>query len=559
MKIWAKSCVFALLTAAVLTFAGCGSSGPSTTTTNKYSVGGTVTGLAGTGLVLLDNGGNSLPVSTSGSFTFSTSLASGSAYAVTVQTQPSSPAQLCTVSNGNGTVANANVTNVTVACTNKSIAGDWTWMGGSSTAGASGVYGTLGTPSATNIPMAHWSSVSWTDASGDFWLFGGFVGYDSVADPEYLNDLWEYSPQSGEWTWMGGSSTVGAFGPIGVYGTKGTPAVANIPGARWGAISWTDTSGNLWLFGGNGSDSTGSQGDQNLNDLWEYSPKSGQWAWMNGSLTANASGVYGTEDTPAATNSPGARQFSVSWTDASGNLWLFGGYGSDSTGAVGFLNDLWEYNLKTGEWAWMNGSSTDNALQGVYGTQGTPAATNVPGARHSAASWTDSSGNLWLFGGAGYDTFLNDLWEYSPQSDEWTWMGGSSTGGASSGVYGTQGTPAVTNVPGGRHQSVSWTDASGNLWLFGGYGYAATGNPDAGELNDLWEYSPKIGEWAWIGGSSTANATGIYGAEGMPDVTNNPGARYGAVSWTDASGNLWLFGGSNNGWSIFNDLWEYQP
>jgi hypothetical protein len=43
-------------------------------------------------------------------------------------------------------------------------------------------------------------------------------------------------------------------------------------------------------------------------------------------------------------------------------------------------------------------ANADNA-SGVYGTQGTAAASNVPGARYSASSWIDSSGNLWLFGG----------------------------------------------------------------------------------------------------------------------------------------------------------------
>ena len=56
---------------------------------------------------------------------------------------------------------------------------------------------------------------------------------------------------------------------------------------------------------------------------------------------------------------------------------------------------------------------------GVYGTQGVTAASNVPGARDSAVSWMDRSGNLWLFGGSGYDSMgalvdLNDLWRYQP-------------------------------------------------------------------------------------------------------------------------------------------------
>ena len=86
-------------------------------TTNTYTVGGTLSGLSGTGLVLQDNGGDNLAVTANGAFTFPTKVASGSAYAVTVHTQPSSPAQTCAVTSGAGTVTNANVTNVSVACT----------------------------------------------------------------------------------------------------------------------------------------------------------------------------------------------------------------------------------------------------------------------------------------------------------------------------------------------------------------------------------------------------------------------------------------------------------
>ena len=86
------------------------SSGTSTT----YSIGGTVSGLSGT-VVLQDNGADNLSVSANGSFTFATPLAGGASYAVTVKTSPSG--QSCTVSNGSGTVAAANVTNVAVSCT----------------------------------------------------------------------------------------------------------------------------------------------------------------------------------------------------------------------------------------------------------------------------------------------------------------------------------------------------------------------------------------------------------------------------------------------------------
>ena len=80
---------------------------------STYSIGGTVSGLSGT-VVLQDNGGNNLSVGASGAFTFSTGLATGAAYSVTVQTSPAG--QTCTVANGSGTVGSANVTNVAVTC-----------------------------------------------------------------------------------------------------------------------------------------------------------------------------------------------------------------------------------------------------------------------------------------------------------------------------------------------------------------------------------------------------------------------------------------------------------
>jgi 6-phosphogluconolactonase (cycloisomerase 2 family)/environmental stress-induced protein Ves len=87
-----------------------------TCSTNTYTIGGTVTGLSGAGLVLQDNGGDNKTISVNGSFTFSTSVASGANYAVTVFTQPSSPTQTCTVTAGTGTVVSANITNVSVSC-----------------------------------------------------------------------------------------------------------------------------------------------------------------------------------------------------------------------------------------------------------------------------------------------------------------------------------------------------------------------------------------------------------------------------------------------------------
>jgi 6-phosphogluconolactonase len=84
---------------------------------STYMIGGGVTGLTGSGLVLQNNAGDDLAVSaTTDAFTFTAGLANGAAYAVTVKTQPSSPAQNCLVNASSGTVAGANVTDILVYC-----------------------------------------------------------------------------------------------------------------------------------------------------------------------------------------------------------------------------------------------------------------------------------------------------------------------------------------------------------------------------------------------------------------------------------------------------------
>jgi N-acetylneuraminic acid mutarotase len=458
-------------------------------------------------------------------------------------------------------------------------------MGGSSTlggkSGLAGVYGTLGEPAAGNVPGSRYAAANWIDSGGNLWLFGGY-GYDANGDSGYLNDLWEFNPSTNEWTWMGGSSTVGSHGgQSGVSGALGVFAAENIPGSRYGAANWTDESGNLWLFGGYAYDANDPnfRADE-LNDLWEFNPFTNEWAWIagNSAIGENYSqpGVYGALGTPAAGNTPGGRYAPSNWTDDNGNLWLFGGQGYTSNGDFYELNDLWEFSPSTNEWAWMNGSSTvgSNGDQpGVYGTLGTTDAGNTPGNRSDASSWTDSNGNLWLFGGNGYDAggnggYLNDLWEFSPSTNEWVWMNGSSTvggNGGQSGVYGTLGTLADGDGPGGRSSAASWTDHGGNLWLFGGYGADASGS--GGYLNDLWEFDPSADEWAWMGGSSTVGGnggqSGVYGTLGTPAAGNIPGGRDSAISWTGSNGDLWLFGGygydANGNYGYLNDLWKYQP
>src|ERR1700733_2308361 len=97
---------------------GGGTGGPPAT----YTVGGSVSGVQGTGLVLQNNLGNDLSVPSSGSFVFTTAIPTGGAYSVTVKTQPTNPWQTCTVAGGSGSVAAANVTGAVVTCVTNTYA-----------------------------------------------------------------------------------------------------------------------------------------------------------------------------------------------------------------------------------------------------------------------------------------------------------------------------------------------------------------------------------------------------------------------------------------------------
>jgi len=439
-----------------------------------------------------------------------------------------------------------------------------------------GSYGTEGAASASNIPGGRAGAASWIDGSGNLWLFGG-GGFDPLGTKGPYNDLWQYNPTSKEWTWVSGSNAVPG-NQLGIYGTEGTPSSTNAPGGRVDSVAWIDASGNLWLFGGDGFDSVG----QNylLNDLWEFNPSTKQWTWVGGSNTVNGKAVYGNLGVAAVGNVPGARERAVSWTDRNGNLWLFAGDGFDTNGSSGSFNDLWEFNPLNKEWTWVSGGNTLNA-KGVYGNAGVAVSGNVPGSRVNAVSWADGNGNLWLFGGLGYDSTgsefdLNDLWEFNPSSKEWIWVNGSSAVTTAApgalcmaGVYGTAGTAAAANLPGGRNGAESWIDDSGNLWLFGGLGCDSNGT--AGSLNDLWEFNMASKTWTWQSGSNSVGApqggtggpSGIYGTQGTAAAGNTPGGRERAAAWIDRSGNLWLFGGdghdSTGADGLLNDLWSYTP
>jgi hypothetical protein len=108
-----------IITLGLAAIIGTGGGGDGGGGSTDYTVGGTVSGLVGTGLVLQNNGGDDLSISSNGAFTFSTALSDGTAYHVTVLTPPSG--QACSITNASGTISGANVTDVTVTCTDTNV------------------------------------------------------------------------------------------------------------------------------------------------------------------------------------------------------------------------------------------------------------------------------------------------------------------------------------------------------------------------------------------------------------------------------------------------------
>src|SRR6185295_8245990 len=148
---------------------------------------------------------------------------------------------------------------------------------------------------------------------------------------------------------------------------------------------------------------------------------------------------------------------------------------------------------QAGEWTWMRGDSTDNAL-GIFGTQGISSSYNNPPGIYEGSDWKDKEGNFWIFGGVTCTGLSSDVWKYDIQTNEWTWMHGSGIMNSPR-VIGPIGQFGSSYTPGDQHWCAStWVDTSGMFWLFGG------SDADGLSYNMLWEYNPIINKWAWING-----------------------------------------------------------
>ena len=318
---------------------GSGSGGP-------FTIGGTVIGLTGSGLVLQDNGGDDLTITNSGAFTFKTSIAGGGAYKVTVKTQPSTPSQNCSVTSANGT-ALANVANVQVTC------GNIFTIGGS----ISGLLGSglvLQDNAADNLTISGTGNVNFTFATP---LSSG-VTYAVTILTQPANPGQTCTVLNGTGTANTSITNVQVICSQPAF-TIGGSVVGLVPGAG-NTVELQDNAGDDLFVTGNTSFTFPTQvtnggiynvsvflqptsqpqpcnefhytgiAKANVSDVL-VDCQHNDWNWISWYIAStNAANNYATAVTPIQVkdlNTPGGRDFAMTWSDSSGSKWLFGGFG----------------------------------------------------------------------------------------------------------------------------------------------------------------------------------------------------------------------------------------
>ncbi len=564
---------------------GSGSSGSTTSgSSTTYTISGTVNGLSGGGLVLLDNGTDTLSITGTGIVNFTFGTAVSGAYNVTVKTQPTNPVQTCSVTGGSGT-ATANVSNVQITCTTSNT------VGGTIT-GLLGSGLVLKDNGGDNLTVTGSGTVTFTFT--DSLALGATYDVTVATQPSNPNQTCNVANGSGTIT-NGSVTSVQISCSQPKYSVGG--AISGLVEKSGDAANCTNCPDTIELQD-NAGDNLFVTGDvpftfptqftygttyfvneflfPSLNrsqpescSIWNATAlvtadvsnvqvdcQHDDWAWMfpSSSPSLNAYGdaslstltAGSTVSSPpfsgeSNSSSPGGRDFPMSWIDNHGYRWLFGGYGFEvshtgSDGMPGFLNDMWV-------WPTTPSSGTDDGWWSPGGW--------IPA---DLPILTTNNGTT-----VTYSADIDPLQTKNGSAVYPSAVGSGTACGVSSGTC---------TVPGSRWGGVTWTDSSGNLWLFGG--------EDANEMlmNDIWEfdagnpacdYDQTYGsgtftncEWIWQGGSQVGDQPTTNTAVG---ATNGfPGGRWGAAFYTDTNHNLWMFGGqgvdSGSNIGLLNDLWE---
>ncbi|XP_053398488.1 uncharacterized protein LOC123543598 [Mercenaria mercenaria] len=365
------------------------------------------------------------------------------------------------------------------------------------------------------------------------WMFGGEFHVEN-SQPGLRNDLWKYSMSKMSWSLVHNGSaenrqdvpgprqlaagcgvTETYFVLFGGLGPEekvlGDSWIFYIPDSKWYTLSdfrnrvsasnSTQTEGPsprgdmaVWCTGGDMFIFGGFDENSGLHHaLWKFSLSTLSWTQSESSAELPADHEF-----VKHLNYPSGRSGATTWV-SDDRLFMFGGNILANNlrskhMMIGNVGDLWEYDKLQDLWLYYTGPQKVCNTATQFGDLGSASTRSNPGCRRRASSWTDTHGNLWMFGGDGIDNsqaslsvfahskLLSDIWFYNLNTNMWTWKGGEKAGDQK-GKFGKKGQSSKNNLPGSRCESVVWQQEN-NFYLFGGVGHDANGKD--GYLDDVW-------------------------------------------------------------------------
>ncbi len=353
-----------------------------------FLLGGTVTNLAGSGLVLTVNGTQNVTVDAndtgSDPFTFAAPIVNGSLYNVTVATQPSNPAGICTVSGGTGTILDGNVSDVSVTCVNgngKILAGAGGHTikakggnGGNGDGGSGRKVSIINSAATSDVQVLKKGMVNTTFAIP---AYAGVPNYtpdlgdnpcviSDTEDPTYIdvNDVDENS------SWQingyvtdgcdGGDGTV-----TGLHVLAGATLIVNSMTGDYDYWAQMNFNNDVWIEG------TLQANYRSESDYYTYDSESSADLTIYASNIVTAAGALitatGADDDEGSGGNGGLVDLNaVSLIINQGDIDTSGGDGADGNGGNGGY-----VNLYSGEWSVYNtGAITANGGTGTFGTGG---------------------------------------------------------------------------------------------------------------------------------------------------------------------------------------------
>lgn len=368
---------------------------------------------------------------------------------------------------------------------------------------------------------------TWTDAENNLWLYGGLQKFSNIE--RYYDDLWKYVPKERRWYLEFQSPA----SPIQAAPADYTSSTNPYPGSRSFGGAWIGADGDLYLLGGGIS-----QPPQYFNDIWRYSISQKRWYFISGDTSLNASGVYEGENQQI-----GSRMNFALWPVPEG-IFVYGGKGYASALPQGLLDDLWKWTAATNKWEYVSGHTRIHE-QGADLT--------YPGPRENMCAWKDSNGRLWIAGGNGRGTspldsgLLNQVWTYSPQSNQWEFKSGSEQTGNSDNIE------VNAATIGGFAYAACWMTPNPNeVMIFGGQSVS-----QYRDTQNLWKLNLQTLVWTPVDVSANINQ--------VPDYTLGElkvGCRRNFSVWNTSDNFIWIYGGVNRGYNGggtgLSDLWIYD-